>query len=81
VINGDGLRAKTWDDAQSQLKGRVKTAHDHGTIYVPVNKSHGIEPAKEPIIFNTWDEMLGAIEVALKEHNVHLVKSSNRKPA
>lgn len=67
-------------DQIADEKGMVvpKNAWDSGMVYPVANPAHGIKPT-ETFPFNSWDELPGAIERAIKTAGVTLHKSRTEK--
>jgi hypothetical protein len=62
-----------WTDSIATNPGRIvpKQAWPTGMVEVRANPSHGISSG-EPIPFNTWNDLQGAVEQALENAGVTL---------
>lgn len=63
-----------WTDgiAEDENKRYPKHAWTGGNVRFNKNKSHQIEPTKDPIIFNSLMELPSAIEKLLIQHGIQL---------
>ncbi len=68
------ITVSLWTDGIAPTKGHIDPKHAWaaGTVNTPKNKSHGIDPLKKPIKFNSIEELPKKIEKLLKEQKIIL---------